>query len=192
MNGVHYYKREDQMITPDQNPFFEESWDHEGSLTYEGRQYPKSTITYNISEDILLIWSPEMNKGGQKSLMIDQSKIDSFQVHKQLFLNYKHAGIGNRGFYKKVMQGKHLTCMSKISKTGSLEDVDYIYEEKRQYWVRYKAKNHNYKRVSSLYQIFPSLKKQIKRYHNEIRFILREDKERYIQLMLYYCDSIVK
>ncbi|WP_370086866.1 hypothetical protein [Ekhidna sp.] len=192
LKGVYFYIQEDQMITPDQNPFYEEVWDYNGSMTYEGRLYQNMNLTYNVSSDQLLVWSSEMSKNGLKSLLINQSKIDSFTIHDHKFLNYRHAKIGDQGFYRKMMHGKHIICYSKVTKTGSLQGFDYEYEEQRKYWIKYKNSLTNYKRISSLYKIFPDFKKQIRNFLKENHFIFKDDKENRLQLILSYCDSLVK
>lgn len=179
------------MVSPDQNPFFEESWDRNGAITYEGRLYNGIGLIYNASEDLLLLWLEDIRKGGTKSLLINQQKVDSFVVHNQKFLNYRHIEIGSKGFYKRVMQGTNLTCYSKYSKKGNLEELEYVYEEKSQYWIKYKGEFYEYKNYSTLHKLFPEHKKQIRKYLNENRVIARKDRERFLQLMLYHCDSLL-
>ncbi|MEM7297239.1 MAG: hypothetical protein AAF391_03115 [Bacteroidota bacterium] len=190
LHGTYFYKTDEQLISPGESPFFE-GWDRNGAITYEGRHFNNINIIYNASEDLLLIWSLNMRKDDQKSLLINQHKIDSFTIHNQKFLNYRHVRIGTRGFYKKVMQGKHITCYSKFTKTGSLEELEYIYEEKSQYWIKYRDEIYEYKRISTLYKIFPEYKKQIRTYMNENRLAARLDRERFLQFMLYHCDKLL-
>lgn len=194
MQGVYYYNGTEGAISPGQTPFYNNNWDRQGALTYEGRQYSNLIINYNTVKDVLLIWSWEMSKEGIQSLLIDQSKIDSFSIHNEKFVSYKYARVNSNdseGFYRKVMQGNNVICYAKEIKTGELEDLVYEFSESRGYFVQYKGETFNYNRRSSLYRIFPSYKKQIKQFIRENFSTWRSD-EQLLKYSLHYFDSIVK
>lgn len=191
IQGTHFYKKEEQIITPDQNPFYGEGWDRLGKISYEGRQYSKMNIIYNTSEDLLLIRSWEMDINGTQSLLINQTKIDSFIIHSDKFLSFEYAKVGDEGFYRQVMQGKNVGFYSKEKKTGDLDGLIYEFEEQRHYYIRYRDKTYNFKQIPSLYRIFPEHKKQIKKFIKDNFSGVRKDNEALFQLILNHFDLLV-
>lgn len=191
MQGSYYFIDERETMTPSQNPFYKEAWEENGTISYEGRIYSGMNIIYNISKDVLLIWNYEMSKSNVKSILVNQTKIDSFVVHNEIFLRYDLAEIGMEGFYRLVMKGKHLSCFAKEKKTGELIDSNYEYQYDRQYHIRYQDKTFKYRGVSSLYKMFPSHKKQIRKYIRREGFIMRRKDEVVLKSVLSYCDNMV-
>ncbi|WP_425391476.1 hypothetical protein [Ekhidna sp.] len=192
MKGTYFYYTQEQMVTQDQNPFYKQGWDQLGSITFEGRTYSNMNMVYNTSEDVLLIWSWDMRLEGIKSLLIDQTKIDAFIIHKDRFLSEKHANVGRPGFYRVIVEGENLALYAKEEKRGSLEGMYYEFEENRQYYLRYNERTFKYNRKSSLYRIFPEYKKQIRKYINTSFSSWKKGDERLLKATLTYCDSIVK
>lgn len=167
MKGVYFFHGDEEILSPGQTPFYKKGWDQQGSVTFEGHHYPILNINYHIVKDLLLIWNWDMPIKGTPSLLVDQVKIDSFSIHNETFISNQHAKVTTNddyGFYRKVMQGNQVSCYAKETKTGQLEGVIYKYEEKRQYYIKYKENTYDYKRKSSLYKLFPEHKKVIKAY----------------------------
>lgn len=191
MQGTHFYKKEEQIITSDENPFYTKGWDRLGRISYEGRQYSKMNIIYNTSEDLLLVRSWEMGLNGTQSLLIDQTKIDSFIIHNDKFLSFKYAKVGDEGFYRQVMQGKNIGFYSKEIKTGDLDELVYEFNEQRLYYVRYRDKTYNFKQIPSLYKIFPEHKKEIKKFIRDNFSGVRKNNEVLFQRILNHFDLIV-
>ena len=191
MQGSYYFIDEKETMTPSQNPFYKEAWEENGTISYEGRIYSGINMIYNITNDVLLIWSYEMSKSNIKSLLINQTKIDSFIVHSEVFLRHDLAEIGVGGFYRKVMKGNHLSCFAKEKKTGELKDSNYEYEYDRQYYIKYHDKTFKYRGISSIYKMFPSHKKQIRKYMRQEGFIMRRKDEAVLKSVLSYCDNMV-
>ena len=170
MKGVYFYHGEEEIISPGQTPFYKEGWDPQGTLTFEGRHFSNLNITYHIANDLLLIWNWDMDVDGTPSLLVEQSKIDSFQIHHEVFVHNRYAKIdmkGSSGFYRKVMYANQVSCYAKESKSGHLDGTIYKFDEKRQYFVRYDNVTYPYKRKSTLYKIFPDYKKEIKAFVRE-------------------------
>ncbi len=194
MNGVYHYDEKEELITQYHTPFYKTGWDYYGEVTYEGRHFSRVDIIYNTSEDMLLVRNLNMEKAGVKSLLIDQSKIDSFTIHNDKFLSFEHANIGQKGFYKVIMQGESIDCFAKEFKIGQPAGTVYQFNKNTHYYIRYKGQIYNYRQVSSLYRIFPNLKKDIKRFmrENNSFTLSRKRKASFLSSILNYCDSIVE
>lgn len=194
MKGIYHYDEKEELISPHQTPFYKTGWDYFGKITYEGRVFPRIDIIYNTSEDLLLVRNPKMEKDGERSLLISQSKIDSFTIHNDKFLYFKHAKIGKRGFYKLVMRGRSIQCFAKETKMGQPKGSVYEFNENTNFYIRYKNQIHTYRQASSLYKIFPNQKKELKRYigENLLFRLSRKNKESFLNSVLNYCDSIVE
>jgi len=191
MNGVYHFHEKEELITRYHTPFYKAGWDQNGSVTLEGRYYPKVHLIYNSSEDLLLLWSSHMRKAGEKSLLINQSKVDSFTVHNDKFLHYRHAKLGNSGFYKAVVRGQKIQCFAKETKSSQLAGTVNEFNEKSTYFIRYAGVIHTYRQVSSLYSIFPAHKSEVKSYLRA-NPSNRKDKASFLRSVLTFCDSIVK
>lgn len=194
MNGIYYYDEKEEFITQYHTPFYKTGWDYFGKVTYDGRFFPRVNIIYNTSEDLLLFRNAKMEKEGEKSILIDQSKIDSFTIHNDKFLRFDHAKIGENGFYKVVMRGENIECLVEEVKTGQPAGLVYEFNGKSNIYIKYKDEVHSYRQRASLYKIFPDQKKEIKRYIREYSLftLSRKDKESFLTSVLSYCDSIVK
>ncbi|MTI38532.1 hypothetical protein [Fulvivirga lutimaris] len=191
MQGSYYFIDELEKMSASQNPFYKDNWSENGTISYEGRIYSGINMIYNISKDVLLIWSYEMSKNNIKSLLINQTKIDSFNVHNEMFLRHDLAEIGVEGFYRKVMKGRHLSCFAKEKKTGELKDSRYEYRYDRQYLIKFKNEIYKYRGMSTIYKILPNHKKQIKKYMRQEGIVMRKKNEVLLKNILSYCDNIV-
>ncbi len=194
MNGIYHYDENEKLITQHHTPFYKTGWDYFGKITYEGRFFPRVNIIYNTSEDLLLIRNSKMEKDRERSLLIDQNKIDSFTIHNDKFLRFEHAEIGQQGFYKLVMRGGNIQCFAKETKIGQPKGSVYEFNENTNFYIRYKNQIHIYRQRSSLYKIFPNHRKELKRFISEnLLFRLsRKNKESFLARVLNHCDSIVK
>lgn len=194
MNGIYHYDENEELISPRQTPFYKMGWDYFGQITYEGRVFPRIDIIYNTSENLLLIRNSKMEKDGERSLLIDQTKIDSFTIHNDKFLHFNHAKVGQRGFYKLIMRGGNIECFGKETKMGQPKGSVYEFNENTNFYIRYKNQVHIYRQASSLYKIFPNQKKEIRRFirDNLLFTVSRKNKESFLIAVLNYCDSIVE
>ncbi|MDW3194562.1 MAG: hypothetical protein R8G66_19445 [Cytophagales bacterium] len=194
MNGTYYYDEHEELISQYHTPFYKTGWDYYGQITYEGRLFPRVDIIYNTSEDLLLIRNLNMEKAGERSLLIKQSKIDSFTIHNDKFLRFTHAKIGSAGFYKLIIRGKSMECFAKESKTGQPAGTVFEFNPKTNFYIKYKDEIHPYRQKGSLYKIFPAHRKEIKKYirENSLFILSRKKKEVFLRSILNYCDSIVK
>lgn len=194
MNGVYYYDENEAFITQFHTPFYKTGWDYYGQVAYEGRFFSRVDIIYNTSDDLLLFRNLRMEKNGQRSLLVDQSKIDSFTIHNDKFLRYNHAKIGKQGYYKVIMRGKSLECFAKESKVGQPVGTVFEFSKNTSFYIRYRDQIYSYRRIASLYRVFPNQKKEIKRFIrvNNLFTLSRKRKEEFLSSILNYCDSIVE
>lgn len=189
--GIFYFKEQNQTISQEQNPFYKGNWDLNAVLHYEGRQVSNVRLIYNSTKDIVLVWAWDANLIDKKTLMIDQSRVDSFRVHNEIFLHDKHAEVGLGGFYRTVMKGKHVVCYAKELKSVRITKNGSIFKESKQYFLRYEDQTYTYRGMSSLSLLFPDLRLQIKRFKKAIPYS-RDGKETRLQTLLFYVDSIVE
>lgn len=194
MKGTYYYDEHEQLISQYHTPFYKTGWDFFGQITYEGRFFPRVDIIYNTSEDMLLIRNLRMEKEGERSMLIKQTKIDSFTIHNDKFLHYNHAEIGLEGFYKLVMRGKNIACFAKESKIGQPSGTVFEFNLNTDFFIKFKGQTYHYRQKGTLYKLFPNHKRQIKKYirDNNLFILSRKKKEAFLRSTLNYCDSIVE
>ena len=173
-----------------EHPFYQSIWT-EGSLVYEGRKYQDVTMAYNIVKDVLLIWNWDMKKGGEKSLLIDQNKVDSFVIHNDKFVGSTTLGMGD-GYHQEIHHGDSIGCYAKRYKLVEINQRSTEYTNKSDLIILYKGRMYNYRGKSTLFKIFPEYKKDIKRYirKNIASYSRRNDDG--LRQVLAYCESLMK
>lgn len=192
MKGVYFFENELRPISATEHPFYGRVWDINGDVTFEGRQFKNLNIAYNIKKDFLLIWDWNMDKIGDKPLLVNQSKIDSFKIFDRRFVRSKYLGIDENGFSSVIMKGKKISCYTQKKKISINEDDGVNFKDKNKYFITYQNETYDYKKKSSLYKIFPDQKKLIRKYIAENVGFFEKDNDYHLQVVLEYCDLIVR
>ncbi|NQZ78144.1 MAG: hypothetical protein HRT61_18870 [Ekhidna sp.] len=164
-----------------------------GTLVYDGRIFHEVDMNYNVFEDILLLLSLRMNTKHVKALKTDQKKIDEFVIGDRVFVN--HAEIKGApkpsGFYEILFDGQHIDAFAKHGKWKMIQKDGVKYMEQKQVFLRDDNRFHEIKSITSLYRLYPSLKKELKLHvnRNGKRFTKRKTSD--LPEILGYCDQLL-
>lgn len=192
LKGIYFYSDATKPISKDQNPFYKEVWDLNGTVSFEGRQYDEINVSYNIKNDYLLIRNWDMDKTGEKSLLINQAKIDSFRIHGEKFVRSTHLPLSETGFYTEVMKGQKVSCYARKRKISVDDGLEVKYKEKIAYYVIYQNRVHAFKNKSSFKKIFPAHKKSIKEFTKSNLGAFEKGNESHLEKVLKYCDLVIE
>ena len=192
LKGPYFYSSTTKRLSREQNPFYKNDWDFNGLVYFEGRQYQSMQVAYNIVKDYLLIWNWNMGKNGEKSLLINQAKIDSFYIYGEKFIYSEDPKFDEKGFYTSIMKGEKIACYARKKKTINDNDIEVKFSEKFKYYIIYKDQVGIYKGLSSFNKMFPEQKKQLRDFVRSNIGIYEKTNEYHLKAVLGFYESTLK
>lgn len=192
------YIANEQYITHNNtNLYLKNSNFSSGSVLYEDQFYTDLYINYDSYNDELLL-KPN-GTDDLKSIIVKKEYTSSFTF---LDRNYVNLTYNNKksenflsGYYEEKIISKNLILYTKYSKTRS-EKIDKNqliseFSSFNQFVILYDKKYFKYSQ-STIEQLFPNLKNQIKTFYSENSKIQNSDEKSFIEMLLIQINSLSK
>lgn len=153
-----------------------------GDVKYAGRVYYDVLLNINAHLDQLYMKHPVT---GNLSVLA-KGKVEFFNIGEREYVNFNRDEMV--GFYE-VMIGGDLTLYKRVSKEYYQEIVDRILyrgfkNAAISYLLEYNGKLYNIKKLSDIYRLFPTKKKEIKSYLAVEEISFKSDPDRCLMTVL--------
>jgi len=183
-NGNEY--REKFKTLDNNHPFFNSQDFIIGTIEYNGDLYFNINIKYNLFNQEIIAKLKSKN-GSEAAIKLYNSKIESFIINNQKFINVSPNSSGVNGFYEEVSIDNDYTLLIKHQKfKKDLYRNEQLYVEfvtaKNEYLI---LKGNTYYTLDSkkdVINLFPDSKQKINQFYRDYRSLRKAD----------YCQFLIK
>lgn len=164
-NGIAYTRYLPEGIYDGKHPFFIEAYGKAGAMVYKGRTYPEVLLKYDIIiDEVLIIYLDKKSE-----VLLRKSELEEFSIGKYNFINIPKGKYLPAGYYEIIKNGKtRVLCKFKKTFKPLVQDGNGLYnmieEEPPKYYIENDQEFQLVKNEKSLYAIFPTRKKELKKF----------------------------
>lgn len=188
LEGSSYHLKSPHL---EENEYYKSGEWTSGIVGFDGQEYKNLDLIYNSFRDELIIRNPVLHFSIAQPLLVNQQRIDYFQVYNRHFVHFKDAQPPPRGygFYERLYDGRSLDFFAKRIKNDYIESGKFIYKEEDRYYLFYNGEYTRYKSKRTIYRLFPEQKAQLKKLKLDTH--LRRGGENNLLQLLKHCDQLV-
>ncbi len=161
-----------------------------GAISYRGETFCNVQLIYDLKNDRVLV--PGSDGKTTLPIRLNQDQVKWFRIADHTFVRFNESVPARpAGFYDQVYKGKNLEFLIKRTKEGSVENGDFVFEEKNHYLIGLEGAYHKITSRSALIKLFEEHKHQLRQYmkRNSIR---KPGKASYDQLkgLAAFCNDL--
>lgn len=191
INGAEYFNLH---IRSEGHKFLDEDEYNRGRVVIDNRVYKDVFLKYDIynQQVLLLIEHPS---GGNKQIILNNLRIDEFEINGRIFQKYTFPGTGTL-FYQ-VIGNDEMACLYHFKKQEIPRTIDqYTLSEftdvQKKSYLHWQSELHAFKGNRSFVWIFPDHQAQIKAFIRQNKFRVRNLNDSQMQRLISYCNSLTK
>jgi hypothetical protein len=189
INGIEYVNLH---LRSDGHKFLGEDKYYPGWVIIDGQVYHDVSLKYDIFNQHLLLLVQHQS-GGIKQIILNNLRLDEFEINGRIFCKYTFPGIGTR-FYQ-VIGSDEMACLYHFSKQENLNPIDRytlskFTEERKQSYLYWHADLHEFKSTRSFVRIFPDHQPEIKAFIRKNKFRVRNINDSQMLSLVSYCNSL--
>lgn len=190
MEGTYYPM---PLQTPQQNQVYKKLAWTEGQIEYNGQWYGDVEMMYNIFSDQVILKNKGLPESMKRAVLPNQLLISSFKVFGDEFIKLTDTSTDSnsiQGFYQLLYSGNNLSLLIKWKKSQNINASYVQYDQESSVILLYKELYTNYKGERSLLKLFPSHKKEIKKYIKGNLGYLNKEADQKLVSAIKYCDQL--
>jgi hypothetical protein len=189
VNGIEYVNLH---IRSEGHKFLDEDKFYPGRVVIDGKAYDDVSLKYDIFNQRLILLVPQKS-GGHKQIVLNNLRIDGFELNGRTFHKYMFPGTGTR-FYQRI-GSKELACLYHFSKQEITKPVNTytlskFTEVKKKSYLYWQSALHEFKGKRSFVRIFPEHQPEIKAFIRKNRFRVNKLNDADMQWLIFYCYSL--
>ena len=190
LEGSSYHLRGPHL---EENEYYESGEWALGIVGFGGQEYRNLDLLYNSYKDELIIRNPVIHFSIAQPLLLNQQRIDYFQVYDRLFVQIREAPYPPRGagFYERLYDGRSLSFFAKRIKNDYIESGKFLYKEEDRFYLLYDGQYTRYKSKRTIYRMFPEQKAQLRSLGKKLDTRLSRGGENNLLQLLEFCDQLV-
>lgn len=171
-------------------PFYESNDMLDGSIYYQGTEYPRRKLYYDLVSDEVVI----SNYAQNALIALSAEKADSFRIDDHLFIYLsaaKSKGLPRDGYYDQLYPGEPGLFVKREKKlvTGSgSEEIKYV--QYNSYYVRKNQVYYSVEGKNSLLEQFRDKEEEIKKYIRSNKLNFKKDPEKAMVLATIYYSQL--
>ena len=191
INGIEYVNLH---IRSEGHKFLDEDKFYEGRVHIDNKVYKDVLLKYDIfNQQVLLLI--QHSTGGHKQLILNNLRIDEFEINGRIFHKYTFPGAGTL-FYQ-VIGNDEMSCFYHYKKQEIPRAIDQytlseFTDEQKKTYLNWQSELHEFKGNRSFVRIFPDHQPQIKAFIRQNKFRVRKLNYSQMHRLISYCNSIKK
>jgi hypothetical protein len=191
VNGIEYINLH---IRSTGHKFLDEDDFYEGRVVIDKKGYKDVFLKYDIFNQhvILLIEHP---LGGNKQIILNNLRIDEFEINGRIFHKYTFPATGT--IFYQVIGNDEMACLYRFKKQeipraidqNNLSEFTDVQKKSFLYW---QSELHAFRSNRSFIQIFPDHQAQIKSFIRQNKFQVKKLNDAQMHRLIIYCNSLTK
>jgi len=191
INGIEYFNLH---IRSEGHKFLDEDEYSKGRLVIDKKVYKDIDLKYDIYNQhvVMLI---DYKGGGNKQLILDNLRIDEFEINGRIFRKFTFPETGTR-FYQLIGNEK-MACLYHFRKQEIPRAIDentlseFTDVQKKSY-LFWQSELFAFKSNRSFIRIFPDHQVQIKAFIRQNKFKVKKLNDPQMDWLISYCNSLTK
>jgi hypothetical protein len=158
--------------------YLDKSWTL-GQVSIKGQIYDSIMLMYEVVNDVLLLKHPVNFKYHAQPIALPRSKVQTFQLHGNQFVNIQQSPQGlKNGYYQLLLDGTKIQLLVKRSKFIRTE-VHLEYTSLDWAYIVTESTHHRIKNRWSLYQHWPEKKAELRKFirQNSLKTNLKNESQ---------------
>jgi hypothetical protein len=174
--------------------FLDEDKFCKGRVVIDTKVYKDVFLKYDIfNQQVLLLIEHPL--GGNKQIILNNLRIDEFEIKGRIFHKYTFPGIGT--FFYQVIGNDEMACLYHFKKQEIPRAIDkYTLSEfsdvQKKSYLYWQSELYAFKSTRSFVRIFSDHQPQIKSFIRQNRFRVNRLNDAEMQQLISYCNSLTK
>ena len=177
-------------ISDDEFRFFVKTESTVGTVNYNGQQFYKAALRYDLLEDNLLF--KDLNGTNQYDIILDHTLVNSFSILGRDFerLPEKAAKLSfyKNGFFEVLSRTKDFSLYVKHTKSKSMKLGDkksyYIYSKTENIVMEYRSEFYEISNRNDIIRILPERKQDIKSFYKNYGYLESQNKIEFMKKLI--------
>jgi hypothetical protein len=189
VNGIEYANLH---LRSEGHKFLDEDRYYPGRVIIDGKAYDDVSLKYDIFNQHLILLVP-FRSGGHKQIILNNMRIEGFELNGRVFRKYTFPKTGTR-FYQ-VIGSEQMACLYHFSKQEISNPVDNytlskFSEVQKKSYLYWQSALHEFKGKRSFVRIFPEHQPEIRAFIRKNRFRVRKLNDTDMNWLIYHCYSL--
>ncbi|MCK4855053.1 MAG: hypothetical protein KAT31_12340 [Bacteroidales bacterium] len=191
INGIEYVNLH---IQSEGHKFLDEDKFYKGRVVIDNKVYKDVFLKYDIYNQKVLLFI-EHPSGGHKQIILNNLRIDEFEINSRIFHKYNFPGTGTL-FYQ-VIGNDEMSCFYHFKKQEIPRAIDQytlseFTDEQKKSYIYWQSELHEFKGTRSFVRIFPIHQPEIKAFIRQNKLRVRKLNDSQMYRLISYCNSITK
>lgn len=191
INGIEYFNLHTHTSG---HKFLDEDKFYEGRVVIDKRVYRHVMLKYDIFNQNLLLLA-EQPKGGHKQVILNNLRIDEFELNGRIFRKHTFHGTGTL-FYQ-VIGSDEIACFYHFTKQEIPRAIDQhtlseFTDVQKKSYIYWQSELHAFNRNRSFIRIFPEHQTQIKAFLRQNKFQVRNMTDPQMYWLIHHCFSLTR